>query len=311
MRKIEIYQIQQAVVVGSTFDLDALAKKLAFDTLLMQQIESDYNSNEQEFKTEYISAKTNHLKNKWLYCWLYLDHYFGIALLSTLNTQANAQKEEMKKAGWIFPPYFIDKHIATSHNANETFEDAYIRMFNKLFDLLFNININHFISDISEKDARANRYYHQAIGDYKNENYYACAVSLFPIIEFLHKRLTNFDESTFYKIKDNLNTVSNKIDDVKQPYVSKISYYSDLIKQFNHLALNHYFNSSFGTNDEPVIINRNRIMHGIFTREVSQKDCLQLFCVISNMVLIKSIIDVDQMMRKISQELEEIKQSNE
>ena len=173
MRKIEIYQIQQAVIVGSTFDLDALAKKLAFDTLLMQQIESDYNGNKQEFKTEYISAKTNHLKNKWLYCWLYLEHYFGSALLSTLNTRDNAQKEEMKKIGWMFPPYFINKHITPSHNANKTFEDAYIHMFDKLFDLLFNININHFISDVSQKDTRANKYYKQAIVDYKNGNYYA------------------------------------------------------------------------------------------------------------------------------------------
>lgn len=77
---------------------------------------------------------------------------------------------------------------------------------------------------------------------------------------------------------------------------------------FNDLAENHYFNKSLDRQNEPEIINRNRIMHGLFSREISQKDCLQLFCVISNMVVIKSIIDANEMMDKTIEEMKQLQQ---
>ena len=74
------------------------------------------------------------------------------------------------------------------------------------------------------------------------------------------------------------------------------------------MAKNHYFNKSLDRQIEPEIINRNRIMHGLFSREISQKDCLQLFCVISNMVVIKSIIDANEMLNKTIEELKQLQQ---
>ena len=47
-------------------------------------------------------------------------------------------------------------------------------------------------------------------------------------------------------------------------------------------------------------------MHGLFSREISQKDCLQLFCVISNMVVIKSIINANEMLNKTIEELKQL-----
>ena len=49
-------------------------------------------------------------------------------------------------------------------------------------------------------------------------------------------------------------------------------------------------------------------MHGLFSREVSQKDCLQLFCVISNMVVIKSLIDVNEDMNQTLKELSQLQE---
>ena len=49
-------------------------------------------------------------------------------------------------------------------------------------------------------------------------------------------------------------------------------------------------------------------MHGLFSREISQKDCLQLFCVISNMVVIKSIIDANESMNNTIGELNQLQQ---
>ena len=49
-------------------------------------------------------------------------------------------------------------------------------------------------------------------------------------------------------------------------------------------------------------------MHGLFSREISQKDCLQLFCTISNMVVIKSLIDANEMMDIIQEELKQLQE---
>ncbi len=120
--------------------------------------------------------------------------------------------------------------------------------------------------------------------------------------------MNNFNNDEFYKIKNNLESITEKVEDVKQIYVTRITYYINLVKQFNDLAENHYFNRSLDRKNEPKIINRNRIMHGLFSREISQKDCLQLFCVISNMVVIKSIIDANEMMNKTIEELKQLQQ---
>ena len=48
-------------------------------------------------------------------------------------------------------------------------------------------------------------------------------------------------------------------------------------------------------------------MHGLFTREISQKDCLQLFCVISNMIVIKNIIEANNKLNHVSEELKALK----
>ncbi len=98
------------------------------------------------------------------------------------------------------------------------------------------------------------------------------------------------------------------MENVKQIYNIQIEYYKNLVKQFNELAKQHYFKKSLGRKNEPTIINRNRIMHGLFSREISQKDCLQLFCVISNMVVIKNIIDANERMNVIENELAKLQE---
>ena len=301
MRIIDIYQMEQEYIVGDGKNLQALKEKIETDDVLLKEIEEDFNQNPIQFKNEYINAKTNHLKNKYMYYWSFLKWYFDKALFSEHTTFPDFQKEEMKKQGWMFPFAFINARITTSGDVNVTTEELYIRNFNRLFDRLFCFNIG-------EKNSRIDRHYKQAIFNYKNKCYYSCAVSLFPIIESYHQYMNNFNNDEFYKIKNNLESITEKIEDVKQIYVTRITYYINLVKQFNDLAENHYFNRSLDRKNEPEIINRNRIMHGLFSREISQKDCLQLFCVISNMVVIKSIIDANEMMNKTIEELKQLQQ---
>ena len=301
MRIIDIYQMEQEYLVGDTRNLNALKEKIEKDALLLKEIEEDFNQNHTQFKSEYVNAKTNHLKNRYMYCWSFLKWYFDQALFTEHSIFPDFQKEQMKKQGWMFPHAFINTKITTSGSVNVTTEELYMRNFDKLFDELFSFNIG-------EKNSRIDRYYKQSIFNYKNKCYYSCAVSLFPIIESYHQYMNNFNNNEFYKIKKNLESITEKVEEVKQIYLTRITYYINLVKQFNDLAENHYFNKSLDRQNEPEIINRNRIMHGLFSREVSQKDCLQLFCVISNMVVIKSIIDANDMMNKTIKELQQLQQ---
>lgn len=296
MRKIDTYQLKPEYIMGDTTNLLILKEKLEKDALLLNEIEIDYNQNQNEYKKEYVDAKINHLKNKQLYYWLFLKRYFDQALFSEYSLFPDLQKEEMNKHGWLFPLSFINARITTPGGVNVTTEQLYIRNFDRLFDKLFGFNI-------VEENSRIDRYYKQAIFNYKNGCYYSCAVSLFPIIESYHQYMNEFNDNEFYRIKDNLESIAVKVKDVTQIYVTRINYYVTLVKQFNDLAKNHYFSLSLDRQNEPEIINRNRIMHGLFSREVSQKDCLQLFCVISNMVVIKSIIDANETMNQTIQEL--------
>lgn len=299
VRKIDIYQMKEEYIMGGVENLITLKGKLEKDVIILKEIEEDFNQKPTQFKDEYINAKINYLKNRYMYYWLFLKRYFDQALFS----ESDFQKEQMKKQGWMFPHTFINARITRSGCVNVTTEELYIKIFDNRFNELFNF-------DIGEKNSRINIYYKQAIFNYKNKCYYSCAVSLFPIIESYHQRMNNFNDNEFYKIKNKLKNITEKIEDVKQIYETKITYYIKLVKQFNNLAENHYFNTSLDRQNEPEIINRNRIMHGLFSREISQKDCLQLFCVISNMVVIKSILDANKMMNNTMEELKQLQQEN-
>ena len=309
MRTIQLYQIQYSYVVGSAYDLNILAPKIVEDEALFQQIEQDYKSNPQAFKIEYVSAKTSHLSNKWMYCWLLLHHYSEKALLQFVHPTDNFEKQQLKNLGWMFPADLLGYRVKTTDDILAT-EQAYINFFHKYFDQLFNKRLSDYTIKVTPEGHRVDDYYQQAIACYKNDCFYACVASLFPIIEYLHKRLSNFDESKLYQIKNNLGKVSNKVEGI-QPvfsYQSNFSYHADLVEQFNDLATNHYFKTSVGAEDEPQIVNRNRIMHGIFTREISRKDCLQLFCVISNMSILQSMVDASDYLKEIDSQLAQLKQ---
>lgn len=299
MTEITLYQLKLTVINGEVDNLTELCKKLDADSIVLKQIEIDFINDNLNYKDEFYKAKINFMKNLYLYNWLILKKYFEDAIFREFELIPDYQKEDMKKHGWMFPQQMINIKIQTSGYTNETTEDLYIRYFNYYFDTLFGFNIG-------DKNSRIDRYYKQAIANYKNENYYSCATSLFPIIESYHQYINDYNKDKFYKIKDNLEGVSDKIKEIKQVFVTKIHYYEKLVDQFNELANNHYFKKNCKRKEEPEIINRNRLMHGLFTREVSQKDCLQLFCVISNMVVIKNILTANDEMNKISQEIEKI-----
>lgn len=296
MREISIYEMVNDCDLMGTKNLNALRKKLQEDAVTFNQIEKDYNNDKEKFKEEYRAAKKNYLYNEYLYCWSILHYYFAQAIPQELDRFPDLQKDEMRKKGWMFPHCFINQKIYFFGGVERTIEENYIDCFDSDFDNIFNFTIGM-------KNSRADRYFQQAVYAYKNKCYFSCVVSLFPIIESYHQYMTGFNEDKFYRIKENLDKLDEKIQNVNQVFATEIKYYKKLVDQFDDLVKNHYFKISLERDEEPEIINRNRIMHGIFTREISQKDCLQLFCVLSNMVVIKNIIDASDRMNSIEEEL--------
>ena len=161
-RKIDIYQMEQEYIVGDGKNLQALKEKLEKDFVLLREIEEDFNQNPIQFKNEYVNAKTSHLKNRYMYYWSFLKWYFDQALFAEHSSFPDFQKEQMKKQGWMFPHAFINTKITTSGGVNVTTEELYMRNFNRLFDELFGFNIG-------EKNSRIDRYYKQAIFNYRNK----------------------------------------------------------------------------------------------------------------------------------------------
>lgn len=299
MRQISLYEMKPVYVAGDSQNIIDISKKISEDSIVFEQIKKDYLSDKKKYKDEYLKAKINHLKNRYLYGWLILKKYFEDAIFRSIETWPDYNKIEMKNKGWMIPHQFINTRIHVSGVKDETTEDLYIKYFNKFFHELFEF-------DLGESDSRVNRYYRQAIANYKCSNYYSCAVSLFPIIESFHQFINKYNEEKFYRIKEHLISMLNKIDDVQQIFDTKIDYYIKLVEQLNDLIKNHYFNINNSRTKEPEIINRNRLMHGLFMREVSNKDCLQLFCVISNMIVIKTIIDANELMNEADNQIKRI-----
>lgn len=298
MREISLYKMQPQYEMGDVKNILLLKEKNEKDEILFFQIEQDFKRNPVEFKEEFLKAKKNYLSNKYFYYWFCLKRYFEQAIVSDCFKDQNSQKNKLKESGWMLPHQFINISLSTN-DYNVTIEELYIRNFDRMFDKLFSFVID-------EQNARINDYYNQAIFNYKNHCYYSCVVSLFPIIESYHKNMTDFNEDAFYKIKEHLEKVVNKVEKVKKIYKKEIDYYVNIVKQFNTLA-KQYFAISLEKDNEPEIINRNRIMHGLFTREIDKKDCLQLFCVISNLRVIKDIINLNDNLTETLKELEMLK----
>ena len=297
MREITLYEMLPEYVSGSAENYLNLNEKISKDSLILEEIRRDYAKDEARYKEEYTSAYKNFLINEYLAGWSFLHMCDGKAITSEAFSYGNNPKDELKRSGWMFPPELMNKRISTIRNI--TADELYAEHLDEYFDIYFGFAVG-------EEDSRIDRYYKQAVANYKNGWYYASSVSLFPIIESYHKYINEYNENKVYKIKKNLDNVKDRVKELRKTVTCGVNYYDKLVDQFNELAENNYFNVSADINEEPAIINRNRLLHGIFSREVDKRDCLQLFCVMSNLVFIKQLINADKIMRDAVEELERL-----
>lgn len=282
--KIEPYS-----AITYTMDLSKniieLREKIASDEKTLASLNLDDITEEELYTNTYI-----HYQNKHLYYVLILRHEFGKNLFG--NIFSKSYYDVLSQKGWIM----FRQDFRVSGYPNKDSEQLYEEFFHEHFH-------TYFPSSISFDSKIANTYYQQCRLAYANDAYYICAQGLFPVIEYLHKVVSKFDGKSFFQIKKNLEKSRDQVKSISQPFKTDIDFFVRMIDNVNILIKDHIFANSLEIDEEPSIICRNRISHGIFTREVNKKDCLQLFCVVMALKSLSDIIDTDNRRKNILNEL--------
>lgn len=172
-----------------------------------------------------------------------------------------------------------------------TMDERYTYWFDKYFD-------NYFTASLDD-----NRYFYDAIRCYKNDLLFSCVCSLFSIMEFYQRRISKFDGKTIFSMKKALD--NSAVPDLKG-YKLYYRAFENILNSF--LKKNMYANS-VENEPEPPVINRNRTLHGIFTRNITKTDCLKLFCIVKSMVSFNSWLNSLSIMEKLSDEIEELEKA--
>ncbi len=151
--------------------------------------------------------------------------------------------------------------------------------------------IEKIINLINEKNFDKT-YFEEAVFCYANKKYIATTSLMFPIIESIiitfgkeqnttNKNLKVGKKAIMYYDKK----INEKYDDVDRTMFAFLWYYS--LKS----CLEKIFENANAFKTQPNVINRNFLLHGMISRTVQQKDCIQLFLVLYNLLNMFSKFD--------------------
>ncbi|MBR2408738.1 MAG: hypothetical protein IKB07_07245 [Lachnospiraceae bacterium] len=203
-----------------------------------------------------------------------------------IPTISEERKEELRVAyrawgsyGWTVMPdlplsVFLDcpvdikeaNKLALSYCTNKDME--------KLFDILRDMK-DVKMSDLGE-----------AIFDFKHKQYKSCALILFGLIDAKLIRLQQKDKNPNGKWRAVGQSAANKVlDNIKREQDLEKKFFL-LLDYENILAcLNIVFANARDFRKQPIVINRNFIDHGMMTKKVIRKDCVQLFLLFYNLLM--------------------------
>ena len=287
MSNIEPYSAM-TYTMDLTKNILELKEKIAEDEKVLTGLKKDEISEKEYYINTHI-----HYQNKHLYYVLILRHEFGKNIIA--NSFSKTYYDVLFQKGWIM----FRQDFRISGYSSEDSEQLWVNFFHERFS-------TYFPSSISFDSKIANIYYQQCRLAYSNNAYYICAQGLFPVIEYLHKIVGKFNGETIFRIKNNFDKTKEQVESITQPFKTNIDFYVRMIDNVNLLIKEHIFSKSIEKDEEPLIINRNRISHGIFTREVDKKDCLQLFCVVMALKGLSDIIETDKRRKEILNKIREI-----
>lgn len=292
MDKFVLYKFEQKFLNGYYSELEEIVPLLHKQAKLISTL-SDKES------VAYTENLLIYTINQHTYHFFVLSTYFGRSVMSDNSREGYlgyGSFTELEKKGWTI----FDKSVHPSSYVERDFEKIYMSYLEHHF---FNV----FPRDMLIYNDFANNYYQESITAYLSDKYYLCVCGLFPVIEYLHRKLAKFDGKKIYMVKDNLKKTEKNIEEIQKNLSGNFKYYSTIMSSVNNLIKNSILSKSVEKDPEPLFINRNRVSHGIFTREISKKDCLQLFSVINCQKRLLDIMLSDIEMRRLSNKIDDLK----
>ena len=164
-------------------------------------------------------------------------------------------------------------------------DEQFTYWFDKYFDRHFG-NINF-----------GGSYFAEAINNYKSAQYYSCVCGLFPLIEFFERKISKFDGESVFHIKKAL--VESQVKDLS----GYKAYFEKFENNLNVFLKDNIYAVSPENEEEPKVICRNRVLHGIFTRDFNKTDCLKLFCIVKSMAQFANWLHSLEEIKRLNAEL--------
>lgn len=180
---------------------------------------------------------------------------------TVMNASLSERNLRNQEDGWFI---WLQNYTLTTSYPYKNNDELYTYWFDKFFDDVFD-------------ESWGGRYLKECIANYKSGQYYSCVCGLFPLIELIERRISKFDGESVFNIKKALN----------ESQVKNLSGYKKYFEEFesnlNTFLKDNLYAVSAETEEEPKFICRNRILHGILTRDINKTDCLKLFCIVKSM----------------------------
>ncbi len=218
-----------------------------------------------------------YLRNCYIFYWLKFDYYNIESVTSKIN-ELDAEN------GWFI---WLKNYSVSSERSFKDQNERNSYLYDKYFNYLMPV-----LRDAGEQVG-------EAVFCYKERKYFACACTLFSCIENVQRSISDFDKSKIFSMSN----------EVKKEQTGSVvcfnkEYFMKFERRMNDYLSEHFYARSTEADPEPKEINRNRIMHGIFTRRVDKMDCLKLFVLLNSLLQFNDWLNCFRKMNEISALLE-------
>lgn len=229
----------------------------------------------------------NWFQNYWIYLYLNIQFILGEVLESRITDNSYQEKE-----GWFVYPrkYKIKLGGMTFNNVNE--ENTAI--YTKYFDRCFSFPI---------KDKKIKLYFDEAMKAYKEKSYFACCCSLFPILEYFNRELSEYKGEGRFDYKKAFEIIVKKIPSITNFKDIRMEYLQNEYKKIKDFIVKNYYKPSSQNDEEPQFVSRHRIIHGILVRDINDADCLRLFHVIRSFSYIGCYFDLCKRFNQVGRQV--------
>ncbi|MGN0629578.1 MAG: hypothetical protein ACI4IW_08135 [Oscillospiraceae bacterium] len=181
--------------------------------------------------------------------------------------------KEWGKLGWTYlpfsPPNFFDEAPKGIKEANS-----------QMMAYCTDEEIEEIFKDLRKSSLKKSDL-ESAIFCYKNSQYRACAHILF---SFIDSKLIRCQGTRTKKRDTGWNAIkklNKKLNGKEEQILYETLYSANIIA-----CLQEFFKTYPNFKNEPPLINRHFLMHGMTTRAVRKRDCIQLFLLLDNLLLL-------------------------